>query len=502
MAVNGRAPRGWGAGARAIAWANVVLIAVIALATVLSYNILLRVLWSRNPWLAQKARLDFTADRRWTLSDETAELLGNLEEDVEILILGIPTDRPIPDESFPHVVQMTLDLAREFAARSERVKVIEITGEDARLAEIARIEGEINPFAIYVRVAAPEGATDPAERARYEMVPYGAIYVSGPLGQIDSFLGEAELATAIFRLTAKSKPIVYLTQGHGELTKEGPGFSYAVLAQLLETRLNGEIRELGRFDSIPPDADLVAILNPIERFDAAEISGLRAYLDRAEGKLLVTMTSDGPRELRQLLADGGIDVLEDFLWPSAMTVRDQSQAGAAIGCVPPQAGHEIVSRMRFEDPVYVAAEEPGCSPVMPKTSPEGRFYASLLLETQRPAFRRSRSALRREDPASWGVAVASERPMREQNWRIVTIGMGLFASSEWLSREMEREFLLRCIRWLLGAKGRISAPPDRSPIQRLMLEPHQRRWISWVSMAILPGAVLALGALAFALRRK
>jgi hypothetical protein len=142
------------------------------------------------------------------------------------------------------------------------------------------------------------------------------------------FKGEDVLMTALNSLSeGKNKPVIYFTQGHGELDitsmddarmEQGAG----VLKSRLEKR-NYEVKSLSFKPgdaSIPTDASIVAILGPKLGFGPEEVQALRQYVNperpgAKKGKLVVFMdeatTPEGtmrPTGLEPLLHEFNVDV--------------------------------------------------------------------------------------------------------------------------------------------------------------------------------------------------
>jgi hypothetical protein len=150
-------------------------------------------------------------------------------------------------------------------------------------------------------------------------------------GEKLTFSGESALISKLTQLSeGRLRPIVYFTQGAGELelkdTSRDPDRGLAMLSERLE-KANYQVKELRLDDptlkSIPDDAAVVVIARPSRPLSQAALSALRSYLnpakkDAKQGKLIVLMDVVTNRDgtfvqtgLEPFLADYGVQVNND-----------------------------------------------------------------------------------------------------------------------------------------------------------------------------------------------
>jgi hypothetical protein len=179
------------------------------------------------------------------------------------------------------------------------------------------------------------------------------------------FKGENALLNALIYLSsAKSRAVVYFTQGNGELdfkdrmggqSDDAPG-----MGQLMEElgRINYETRELpvvAKTDKIPDDADIVVVARPAQPLSEKFLKALRDYLqgvnrkEGKKGKLVVlfdvvtergkdTMVHTG---LEKLVSEYGIRVNDDQL------VNLESRDYLALQGAPVPAGSNPIAKAFF-----------------------------------------------------------------------------------------------------------------------------------------------------------
>ena len=158
-------------------------------------------------------RLDFTEDKRYTLSRSTTDILEDLEE---IVTVNIYFSEELPPELLP-VRQELQELLSEYETRSggQLVYALENPNEAPENEQQAQQEG-IQPVLVNVR------KRDQVKQMRVYM---GAVLYAGTKKEVIPLLkhdrsAEHALTTALKKLTLDQKPRLALIEGHGEATEE------------------------------------------------------------------------------------------------------------------------------------------------------------------------------------------------------------------------------------------------------------------------------------------
>ena len=84
---------------------------------------------------------------------------------------------------------------------------------------------------------------------------------------------------------------------------------------------------------------------------------------------------------------------------------------------------------------------------------------------------------------------AAKRP----EGRLVVMGTSTFASNQALGFQGNRDLLLNIVAWLAGQEGEIAIRPKDARQNPIFLTAAQSRTVLWLSIAILPGAVMVCG---------
>ena len=219
-------------------------------------------------------RLDFTADKRYTLSGTTRTILKELEDPVTITA-HFSEDLP---PSVGAIKRDFQDMLYEYQSLSDRNVVFEFINpnEDEASEQRSQQQG-ISPLILQVR------ESDRTEQMRAYM---GAVVKLGANQEVIPFVGdgsqmEYNLSRSIKKLAVTNKPKIGFIQGHGE-----PGLQQ--MAQILQ-----ELSTLYEVDTVSLDDPgrwsefkTLVSLAPTDSFSQAQLAELDLFLGSGGGLLL------------------------------------------------------------------------------------------------------------------------------------------------------------------------------------------------------------------------
>ncbi len=257
-------------------------------------------------------RLDFTADKRYTLSKATKEILKDLNEPVTIKAYfseDLPPDVAKTKRDFK-------DLLIEYSNRSKGMLVYEfINPNKDEETEQDALRNGIQPVLINVR---------DKDQVKQQKAFLGAVVQLGEQKDIIPFMQpgaamEYALSSSIKKLSVFDKPTIGLLQGHGE-----PGISsfkqvMAMLNVLYNVRpvtLTDSTDELMNFETVaiiaPKDSFSVSDLMQLDNF-LSQGKNLYIAMNRVEGNFSNAMGSTINTGLENWLSEKGITVEENFI---------------------------------------------------------------------------------------------------------------------------------------------------------------------------------------------
>ncbi|GAB4321701.1 MAG: Gldg family protein [Bacteroidales bacterium] len=257
-------------------------------------------------------RLDFTADKRYTLSDATKNILKNLDEPVTVTAYFT---KDLPPE-FAVARQDFKDLLIEYETRSNHNVLWEFVdpNNDPQIEQKA-FQAGIMPLQMNMREK---------DEIVLKKVYMGAVVQLGdkseaiPAIQPGSSM-EYDLSTAIKKLSIKNKPVVGFIQGHGEPSLASMfqlRETLEVLYQVQGVDLDNDATELSQFKTLvwlgPKDSIPQRHFARVDEY-LAQGGNLVAGIDRIKGDFSTAQGSEINTGFEQWLADKGIQVEPSFV---------------------------------------------------------------------------------------------------------------------------------------------------------------------------------------------
>jgi ABC-type uncharacterized transport system involved in gliding motility auxiliary subunit len=429
-------------------------------------------------YLAEKyhKRWDVSAGREFTLSDQTRQFVSSLKEPLHIRVFDVPEG-----------MQPFRDRLSEYAGLSNQVKID------------------------YLDIDKERALAD-----QYEARARGTIVVEYQrrVERVTSTADEQEITNAIIKAVQGKQRKLYFTTGHGEKDpgSSDPRLGYSRAQEALQ-RDNNTIGTLSleQQADVPADADVVVVAGPTRDFTTGDVDALRRYLNKG-GKALILIdppetTSAAPlTNLIALVGEFGMEVGNNVVVDIAGQARGRGPASPLISNYP---NHPITQHFRFYTLFPLART------VTPATG-GSRLAQPLLLssevswaETDIKALPEGRGvALDPQDrrgPVELGSAIAipapdapapkpndTQAPPRPET-RLVVIGDSDFAANDTLGFQANRDFLGNVISWLAQQENLISIRPKAPDDRHITLDLNQYRMIALLVLALVPGAVIALG---------
>ena len=462
----------------------------------------------------QNQRWDLTEGGQYSLSDQTRQVLDTLAAPVRILVFAREPD-------FPRFQ----DRLEGYAYRSSRVTIDYIDAD--RQPMLAR---------------------------QYDVQSYGTIVFEyeDRVERVDSD-AEQDLTNALIKVVEGAQQTVYFLEGHGEKTHaDSNRDGYSTVSAALELD-NFEVDSLvlAQQGAIPDDATVVVAAGPQTDLLPGEIDALGAYLDRG-GKLLllldppVTGDEPAPEGLLGLVRAWGIEVGTDV-------VVDASGVGQLFGAdasVPVAANypfHPITERFNLLTAYPLARSVSAAA-----GRPDGRIAQSFI-ETGPQSWQEAdidslvtgqveldEESGDRPGPVAIGMAVSAPAPAPADagdgaagetgaesdaaegspadapddesdpeggdapappETRLAVIGDSDFASNAVVGIQGNRDMFLNTVNWLAQQENLISIRAREPEDRRLTLTASAQRRIFWLSVLLLPAAILGVGVYTWMSRR-
>ena len=435
--------------------------------------------------LRYNARWDLTENKRHSLSPQTVKLLKALKAPVEVIGF-FRSDTPGK--------RTAEDLLKQYAQASDGKFTYRMEDPD-RSPGLAR---------------------------RYGVETYGTLVMqSGEKSEKVLDAEEERLTNALVKVTRPGNPIVYFVKGHGERdisSSERTGMSQAK-EQLEKANYTVKELELARTGKVPPDAAVVIVPGPRTDLLPPELTAIDDYLAQGGHVLVMAdpLQADG---LAKYVAKYGVTLGQDL-------VVEPSPIGRLLG-----VGPEVPLVMQYEqhpitkDMAKVMTGFPLTRSVSPaKTPPQGMTVTPLAKtsadswgETNLEGLRRGQPASRDDKdtpgpvpvllavtieptPAAKVAGQAEADDSKKPKGRLVVLGTSTFASNQALGFQGNRDLFLNIVAWLAGQEDEIAVRPKDPRQNPIFATEAQKNAILWLSIVVLPGAVMVCG-IALVVRRR
>lgn len=436
---------------------------------------------------AKYTTFDLSEAGLYTLDESTAALLQALDQDVTVYYLC--------------------------ETGSEDVLVTRLLDQYA--AESGRLTWQQKDPAIYPTFAAQYGAQNASAGSlivesggRSEIVDEQALYVYNYgedyyyTGSYElRFDGEAQISSAIYRLTSGEVSRAYYTVNHGEL-----GLS-ETLSSALEVQ-NIEASELDLLNrSIPEDCDLLVVNYPLSDFSGAgslvdEMGQLRDYL-AAGGKLLLLtdagvstpnldalMQEFGLSRVEGLVVEGSDEyclngynyyLLPDYGYPAESTALDGVNTGAPVLL-------RMAQGIRQDETDGVVSEALLTTSDLAYSKTAG--YDMTVTDREEGDL---------DGPFALAVYAVDDKTDAEVIW----VGCG-YVDDEALYGSLpgNKTFLLGCAASLSGQSSSILIESKALEAERLVIPSGVASALGLTFILVLPGALLLAGAVVTVSRRR
>ena len=426
---------------------------------------------------------DLTQNRLFSLSDQTFQVLDNLDSDVTVYQIGT-TGRENP------LIDSVLE---RYAKRSSHIKLATLDPErNPGLATKYEEEGQVRPGGLVV------DAGD-----RFRMISQFDIFnVNMQTRQATSLSLEQELTAALLYVTTGDLPKVYLLEGHGEQSMFQLGISGLSVRDLLENdNYAVDTLDLVSRETVPDDADVLLVVAPAQDLTAAETGRLESWM-RAGGRVVFALQAARRSELpnlAELLAGFGVRVVNGIIVEEAGRHTPDSQ----VFLVPEMTSHEIVAPMR-SDRLFTVI--PAAGPIEELETKRRTLTVESFLNTSAGSFLRTdfdiQSVEQQEGepngPFAVGVAITDNDLDGYVKSRVVVYSSAMFLSQPY---QANYDMLLNSLSWARSREESISIRAKSLRTFPLRITRLAALIISGVAVLIIPLGVLGAG-LAVWLRRR
>ncbi len=430
-------------------------------------------------------RFDFTEAKLHSLSDQTVTVLKNLEEPVLINCF----------------------FRQDNFNRNKVERMLEIYAYHSNKIKYEFIEPDTNP-GLVKRYNVTEDGTTIFERGEREQ-------------RITSY-SEEDFTNAIIQLTRETQKSVYFLEGHGEAAidmMEAQGYSLAKEELEKQGYLVHKIT-LALPENLGEKVSVLVIPGPKKELLPAETEALDAFIQKG-GRVLFMVEPETQTGLEAFLARYGVKLADDLV---VDPVSRQLGGDYFMPVVSEYGAHPITRNFRYATffPYARSVDQTEEIPdginiqILAKSSPDS--WSERQLDQQEVRYN---EGLDLPGPVSLAAAVTitpQEKPPVETETdsipdeeagddsnrneaRIAVFGDADFAANAYYNLSGNGNLFLNTVNWLSEEADLISIQPQTSQPRTIHLTPAQGRLIFFVSLIILPLAVMLTGIFIWIRRR-
>ena len=429
-------------------------------------------------------KFDLTENQLYSLSDQTKQVLKNLDRDIRIIGL-YQAGRENTD---------VIEILDRYQRESDKITLT--TFDPVKYPQLAMKYQEDGKSLDLGSIIVESGD-------KFKVISQQELYNFGysAYGQltIESITVEQRVTGAIQFVTAKELPVVYTLVGHGEAT-----LPTQLQQQFDLENFTVKSLDLMTVDAVPEDAHAVMVISPKIDLNETEEQKLYDYLVN-EGRMifLMDLVNDEQPNFQKLFRKYGVE-----LQHSIIVEGDRSQhAGNPIWLFPKAAKHDIVSPLVDNELKMFIPLAQGIRTtdvkrhslkVEPLYTTSSNSWAKTDLSTK---------TLEKEsgDPEGpFNVAVAITEQVFEDNktkeTKLVLVSNASFLDPQFYGYAND-DFLMNSINWLRERKENITVRPKRVTQTPLNINALQILIWSGVVVILIPLVVFSMGLVVWLRRR-
>jgi ABC-type uncharacterized transport system involved in gliding motility auxiliary subunit len=409
--------------------------------------------------------LDVTANKRYTLSDQTDKIAKNLKATVTIAYWDQPSKFPSAH-----------DLLDRYTNLSTKIEV-QYNDADKQITK--------------------------ARAAGVKAIP--AIFIqSGNKKEEAKSLTEEEVTGALVRVLKGGDRTVCFTLGSGEASIDDPNQreGYSSLKQLIErNNYKTETVKLLEKPQVPMDCTILVVAGPKRDYIPPVVAAIKGYLEDG-GKLLVMLDPplkfaqaevDENKALADVVAGWGVKLQKDL-------VLDTSGVGQVFGLGPE---FPLVTKYESHAIVREMKDTPTGFPIVRslETAKVDKTTVEPLFQTTEDSFATLNLAAQEikpgpndlKGPLTLGAAGTYTTGKESGNGRFVVVGSSRWVSNGFLAFNGNRDLFLNMINWLSSDEDLISIRPKDPEDRPLNMNSRQMTMMFYSSVLMIPLLVVMAG---------
>lgn len=423
-------------------------------------------------WLADhyNKTYDTTANKRYTLSDETKKIVGGVKSDINITYFDTP-------DHF-ETAKIMLDRYKNLSSKVH-VQYIDYHKQPT----LARSYGLRFPGTVFVE--------------------------SGPKREEAKAMTEEGITGAFLKVLKESRKVCFVTGSHERQLDETGASGLSKLKDML-ARDNYTVDPIPLLakNEIPKDCAIVVVAGPRNDYEPATISTIKSFVEgggRAffllDPPLNVGKLETGENQaLAQVLAGWGVTLGHDLIIDPAGQVVGM---GPEVPLITDFESHPIVKDLKngavalpYSQSLSVKNADNTTVEKILETAP--RTIAITKLTSEKIKLDDPQN---KKGPFVIGAAGTLKSPDPAKSARFVVMGSASFLENEYIGIESNRDLAVNSINWLSSDEDLISIRPKEADDRRLAMRSSQLAVFQWTVLVGIPLIIIAMGIAIYLKRR-
>lgn len=241
----------------------------------------------------QYTSIDVTANKLFSLTEDTKQFLGSLDQDVTVYVLA---DDSSKDRDLDKILQQMKGLSKHV-----KIEYIDPVANPKFYYKYTETEPTGNSLIV-------EGAQNHVVVDYTDIYAYELNYATYQ-NEVVGFDGEGQLVSAIARVALNDLPKFYMVTGHDELS-----FDERFLNALTKENAVYETVSLNAVDAVPEDAYGIILNAPVNDYSADEADKVISYLEKGGNAFIIpTWTEAEMDNFGRILGYYGVSMVEGVI---------------------------------------------------------------------------------------------------------------------------------------------------------------------------------------------
>jgi len=425
-------------------------------------------------------RIDLTANKQYSLAEQTIKVLQNLDKEVKIIVFFSSSER-----------SGITNFINEYQHYSSKLKYSFYDPDKS--PEIARNYGVSMPQTVILESA-------------------------GKLERIFG-LNEQQLTNALIKVTRKGNKVIYFITGHGERDIENYEADGVISMKGVLVAMNYEVKAINLIlqKSVPEDCAVLVINGPESELYKTELDSIDAYINRG-GKVFFLLDPAPSPGMPEFFNKWGITVGNDLVVDPSGTGQQYGYSIAAPYVTEYNQYHPITKNftdgtlyplVRSVTPKLGELPAGVSVDYLCRTTSQSWGEVDFQSDPNNPDEQLDAEFNKEKDlqgPVTVAVVVMKSPGVSpfisasSQKGAMVVFGDSDFSTNQY-ARSPNGDLFLGVLNWLAEEEDLVAIPPKDPANRRVQMSAKEAKFILYLTVFIMPGIVLIFGLSVFFRRR-